>query len=131
MLTQGRRDPCAAANEARQLNAGYLLKFGYDLDGAAAQSNDTHSLVFEVVVLIPACRMHDLALEVPKPINIRPLLVIEQATSTDEHVTGVFYYASIWLLDMDVPFAPMLIPSAIGDLVLKLGETLNAVFTRG
>ena len=75
--------------------------------------------------------MHDLALEIPEPIDIRPLFVVEQPTSTDEHVTGVFYYASIWLLDMDVPFAPMLIPSAIGDLVLKLGETLNAVFTRG
>ena len=80
------------ASERRRLVAVWVL---YDLDGAAAQSDDTDFLVFEVVIFVPACRMHDFALEIPEPIDIRPLLVVEQATSTDEHVTGVFYHASI------------------------------------
>lgn len=75
--------------------------------------------------------MHDLALEVPEPVDTWPLLVVEQATSTDEHVASVFDHAPIWLLDMHMPLALVLIPPATGNLVFELCESLNAVFACG
>lgn len=72
--------------------------------------------------------MHDLALEVPQSVDVRPLFVVEQAASADEHVAGVFNGASVWLLDVNVPLALSVVPSAIRNFVFEFCESIDAIF---
>ena len=72
--------------------------------------------------------MHDLAFEVPESVDVRPLFVVEQSASADEHVAGIFNHASVGLPDVDMPFALELVPSAVCDFVLELCESLDTIF---
>lgn len=76
--------PGGAANEVLNVSPRQLGHLRHDLDARRAISDDGYALVGVVVVVVPACRVREVALEFPKSWNIGPGFVTACGSATGE-----------------------------------------------
>lgn len=136
LVSEGGRDPRRRAHEAGQGSPFNLLQVGNDLDGARAVADDADPFVAEVVPRyrmsvgvtvrrgtqcsprVPLSRVHDLALKLVKPGNVRPSDVVELPASSNQDICCVFErFSSGEVRDPDLPVAsqrPSLGESGLG-----------------
>lgn len=68
---------------------GFRLNVRQNLDATRSSTDQGHSLVCPVKFGIPAGCVHQLALEVLEPVNLRPLPFVQDTSSSDENIGGL------------------------------------------
>jgi len=126
-LPKARGDPYRRSDPVIQ-----MLHFGLDprdnLHARTARANHGHPFPVQVVPLVVAGRVHQLALEVAQARDVGPLPVVQDAARVDEELGGVVLdLARREIPDLEAPHARVVVPLGALDLVPQLDVLLDEV----
>ena len=101
-------------------------QLGNDLNTTGTNADCRHPFAGEVVFLIPAGGVNQLALEVLDALNVGPLPVVQDTTGIDEHIIVLCEDNAVAVLHGDLPLALSFVPDGGLDGVSEL-DVLFAV----